>query len=184
MEIVAPGGVLHGSRGRMVTARTITSRLLRISGLKRCYGCKLVLPEDAFVSNRSNRDGLSNACAECNGGRPAPADANAKHARWRAAHPATYRAWAVRNAAKRRARLRGVHVEDVDPRALFERDEGLCGICGDPVDRERFDVDHIVPLAQGGEHSYANTQIAHVFCNRSKGGVLGAAITNAKEAVV
>lgn len=43
--------------------------------------------------------------------------------------------------------------------------------------------DHIVPLAEGGEHSYANVQVAHVFCNRSKGGRLGAAITNAKEAM-
>jgi 5-methylcytosine-specific restriction endonuclease McrA len=30
-------------------------------------------------------------------------------------------------------------------------------------------LDHIVPLARGGEHSYANTQPAHPTCNRRKG---------------
>jgi 5-methylcytosine-specific restriction endonuclease McrA len=33
----------------------------------------------------------------------------------------------------------------------------------------RFHVDHVVPLARGGEHSYANTQPACPPCNMSKG---------------
>jgi 5-methylcytosine-specific restriction endonuclease McrA len=34
---------------------------------------------------------------------------------------------------------------------------------------EAFHVDHKVPLARGGEHSYENVQPAHPFCNGSKG---------------
>jgi 5-methylcytosine-specific restriction endonuclease McrA len=70
---------------------------------------------------------------------------------------------------KRYARKLGVVVEHVDRRILFERDEGVCGICRKPVDRDDFHVDHVIPLARGGEHSYANTQIAHPPCNLAKG---------------
>jgi 5-methylcytosine-specific restriction endonuclease McrA len=70
---------------------------------------------------------------------------------------------------RRRARKLNAFVEDVDPTVLFERDEGLCGICGKPVDLTIAHVDHAIPLARGGEHSYANTQLAHPHCNLSKG---------------
>jgi 5-methylcytosine-specific restriction endonuclease McrA len=46
---------------------------------------------------------------------------------------------------------------------------GRCGICGDLVAFDAMHADHIVPLARGGEHSYANTQAAHPRCNMSKG---------------
>ena len=71
-------------------------------------------------------------------------------------------------AARRRARLLGAFVEDVDRAVVLARYNGLCGICGDAVDPERFDVDHIIPLLVGGEHSYANTQPAHPSCNYRK----------------
>lgn len=68
----------------------------------------------------------------------------------------------------RRARAGGYFVEHVDRLELLDRHHGLCGICGEPVDPARFDVDHVVPIARGGEHSYANTQPAHRRCNQSK----------------
>ena len=68
----------------------------------------------------------------------------------------------------RRARERGQFVEFVDPVKVLEQHDGLCGICGEPVGDD-FHVDHIVPLARGGEHSYANTQPAHPVCNAKKG---------------
>lgn len=183
MEVVAPAGVLHGTRGRRVSARTITNRLLRVSGLKRCVGCKLVLPDDTFASNRANPDGRSKACRDCDGSRLAMrTDGNERHARWRRENRESYLAWGRRNAANRRARLRNAFVESVDAAVLLERDAGICGICGGDVDPEAFDVDHIRPLCQGGEHSYANTRVAHPHCNRSRGGILGAALTNNQEA--
>jgi 5-methylcytosine-specific restriction endonuclease McrA len=30
-------------------------------------------------------------------------------------------------------------------------------------------IDHVIPLARGGEHSYANAQAAHGPCNMRKG---------------
>src|SRR6476660_2116904 len=56
-----------------------------------------------------------------------------------------------------------------------ERDKGICQLCGTPV---RLDVhythplaptrDHIIPLSKGGEHSYANCQLACRDCNTDK----------------
>lgn len=69
---------------------------------------------------------------------------------------------------QRRTRRREGWVESVHPLVVLERDDGVCGICGRDVDPFRFHVDHIVPLSRGGEHSYANCQVAHPSCNRSK----------------
>jgi 5-methylcytosine-specific restriction endonuclease McrA len=78
-----------------------------------------------------------------------------------------------------RARKRGAHVEHVEPFVVLERDDGLCGICGLDVDPQHFDIDHIIPLARGGEHSYRNVQVAHRRCNQRKGArLLGPATTS------
>lgn len=43
-------------------------------------------------------------------------------------------------------------------------------ICKDHVAAsDNWQVDHIIPLSKGGEHSYRNVQLAHAFCNQSKG---------------
>jgi 5-methylcytosine-specific restriction endonuclease McrA len=69
----------------------------------------------------------------------------------------------------RRAQKLAQYVEHVDRLVVLERDDGVCGICSLDVDPLSFHVDHVVPLARGGEHSYANTQIAHPVCNVCKG---------------
>lgn len=71
--------------------------------------------------------------------------------------------------AARRARKRNQFVEPVDPQIVWERDEGVCGLCGKPADYADWHMDHVVPLARGGEHSYANTQVSHPACNLEKG---------------
>jgi 5-methylcytosine-specific restriction endonuclease McrA len=59
---------------------------------------------------------------------------------------------------------------------LRRRDEDTCRICGEPVDFTRqpphpsaATIDHVIPLSRGGEHSYGNTQLAHLRCNTTKG---------------
>jgi len=41
-------------------------------------------------------------------------------------------------------------------RTLWERDAGLCGFCGDPVDLLEMDLDHIIPKADGGSNDDSN----------------------------
>lgn len=86
------------------------------------------------------------------------------------------RARRAKSKALRKTRLKAQHVEDVDRLTVFERDEWTCHICNEPVDQSlRGDdplgpsLDHVVPLAAGGAHSYANTKLAHTGCNRAKG---------------
>ena|SRR5690606_799734 len=79
-------------------------------------------------------------------------------------------------AKKRRALLTSVAVDDVNSHVVYERDNWVCGVCGKPVDRllkwpdpMSASLDHIIPISKGGEHSYANTQLAHLVCNQRKG---------------
>lgn len=75
----------------------------------------------------------------------------------------------------RRAAKRTQFIERVFRSKVFRRDGWRCGICGEPTS-ERWSagdplaptLDHIIPLAKGGEHSYANTQCAHSICNSRK----------------
>ena len=78
---------------------------------------------------------------------------------------------------KERARLRSVRVETVDPFKVFDRDGWRCQICRRKTPRNKRgmihptapELDHIVPLSVGGDHSYRNTQCACRSCNASKG---------------
>jgi hypothetical protein len=50
---------------------------------------------------------------------------------------------------------------------LWERDGGLCGICGQPVDRQAMEIDHITPRWRGGPDRIENLRPAHRVCNRT-----------------
>lgn len=82
-------------------------------------------------------------------------------------HPEKAAEFTARKRAKRAAAPK---VESVNRMKVWERDGGICGICGEVANRDAFHVDHIVPIARGGEHSYANVQVAHPACNLRKGG--------------
>lgn len=89
--------------------------------------------------------------------------------------------WAVEMAESARRRMaelgkRG-RVDIVEPDSIFARDNWLCQICfrpiprlvSSPYDPQRATIDHRLPLAAGGSHTYANLQSAHLGCNSSKG---------------
>lgn len=76
----------------------------------------------------------------------------------------------------RRIRRGDATVESFDPREVYDRDGWACGLCGEPVNPEAKypdpmcpSLDHVIPLVAGGEHSRANTQLAHWYCNVRKG---------------
>lgn len=82
--------------------------------------------------------------------------------------PDLVRALGRDRAARRRARERKAFVEYVDPNLVWQRDSGVCQICGHAADQDDWHLDHIIPISRGGDHSYSNTQVTHPFCNRSK----------------
>lgn len=75
-----------------------------------------------------------------------------------------------------KARKRAATVERVDPVRVFERDRWKCQLCGSRTPKRRRgsyeanapEIDHIVPLALGGSHSYVNVQCACRKCNIAK----------------
>lgn len=59
---------------------------------------------------------------------------------------------------------------------VAERDGWVCGLCDGRItakptwpDPRSLSIDHIVPVSEGGAHSLANVQAAHLGCNISKG---------------
>lgn len=108
-------------------------------------------------------------CPDCRGLRSAEIAAQ-----WRARHPEQAADSAKRGSARRRAAA-AASIEKVSRKAVFERDGWTCQICHDPVDRDAAwpdpkspSLDHIHPLSKGGDHTYANTQLACLRCNIRK----------------
>lgn len=87
--------------------------------------------------------------------------------RWECKNPEKVRQRHRNAQARRRAASRAG--ENLKVEEVLRRSDGLCGICETPVDPSDFHIDHIIPLARGGAHSYANTQAAHPLCNQRKG---------------
>jgi len=66
---------------------------------------------------------------------------------------------------------------------VYERDGGVCYLCGQPCDWDDFIVkdgvivygnnypsrDHVVPKSQGGKNEWQNIRLAHRGCNSRKG---------------
>ena len=181
-------GFVKGEPCKYVAGHSNRKRIkMPQDGMYHCCGCDQVLPVEEFHKSSSRPSGLSPHCRAC---------VNERTARWakenpdrrrlagkiyrkakpevaaraRAKYLKTEKAarLARKHTARRRARKKAQFVEDVDPQVLYERDKGICGICHEPVDPKNFHVDHVHPLAKGGEHSYANTQVAHPACNCAK----------------
>lgn len=73
--------------------------------------------------------------------------------------------------------------KDIELNALFRRDNGVCWLCGEKCDYTDYQtnenghfivgknypsIDHVVPLAKGGLHSWDNVKLAHHYCNTLK----------------
>lgn len=72
--------------------------------------------------------------------------------------------------------------KDITLKKVYKRDNGVCHICGMQCDwnsyhyekgRFRPDefypvLDHVIPVAKGGEHSWENVKLAHWRCNLLK----------------
>ena len=88
-----------------------------------------------------------------------------------------------RHELKRRRKVSTAMVDkDITLEKLYQRDSGYCYICGrrcdwnDKEDRSGTivcgntypSIDHVVPLASGGLHSWENVRLAHRICNSIK----------------
>lgn len=85
---------------------------------------------------------------------------------------------------RERAKRYGVYYDpDVTRMKVIKRDHGICQICGkkcNPKDKswgssgpDYPTLDHIIPLAKGGTHTWDNVQCACAMCNSEKRDLLG-----------
>ena len=86
-----------------------------------------------------------------------------------------------RDSHRHRARKYGSEYDSsVTLKKLIKRDGMRCAICGgmcDWSDRSWTkytgplypSIDHIIPMAKGGPHTWSNVQVAHIICNSEKG---------------
>lgn len=102
----------------------------------------------AMVWNRANRDA-----------------SNARIADWKRRNPDKVLDYQHR----RRARMRAADYEPIDRQRVFDRDNWTCHLCRQPVPHATASVDHLVPIADGGSHTYANVATAHIACNVRRG---------------
>lgn len=77
--------------------------------------------------------------------------------------------------SRRRARVRGAHHERYSRHQVFERDAWRCHICKRKTLRAKVVphprapvIDHLVPLAEGGDDTAANVATACFLCNSIK----------------
>lgn len=89
----------------------------------------------------------------------------------------------TRKEQQRRIKIANALVdEDITLEGLYRRDKGICALCGEVCEWDDYEwrggfkitgnnypsLDHIIPLAKGGEHSWNNIQLAHRICNSLK----------------
>jgi len=134
---------------------------------KTCVRCGLLLPRVEFSRDRSKHDGLNVYCRVCS---------NRYGQILREARRGVALETARRNAndaagvLRYEMRKRNAYVgENFSLDEIYERDNGICGICASLVDRKDASIDHIIPLSRGGKHSRRNVQLAHRTCNSRKG---------------
>lgn len=84
---------------------------------------------------------------------------------------------------RRQRKKKAVVDRDINLASVFERDNGVCYICGNPCDFNDYiikngkrcacgnypSIDHVIPLAKGGLHAWENVRLAHIGCNSRKG---------------
>jgi 5-methylcytosine-specific restriction endonuclease McrA len=134
---------------------------------KNCTKCKEIKALDQFRKKASSKDGLRYWCKPCDNAAskrryladPEKAVANAK--RWSLANPDKRLTINARSNAKQRTGITPEKCAMTD--ALYVMARILSNTC------EPMEIDHIVPLSEGGTHTFENLQILTAKDNRKKG---------------
>jgi 5-methylcytosine-specific restriction endonuclease McrA len=84
----------------------------------------------------------------------------------------------------KRLSLNGKIDYSISLKKLYKRDKGICYICGKQCNLKDIEIteegyyiagedypsiDHVIPIAKGGKHSWNNIKLAHRCCNAVKG---------------
>lgn len=159
---------------------------------KRCTSCDEVKSVEDFGFRSKGRYRRS-ACKPCEAAKTReykmrhPEASAARSKAWAKEHPEYFRQrakdWNAANPGRvlarvmaQRARKAGAPVVEIFTRdEIVCRDVGRCQICGEPVnpnlhfsDHGALNLDHIIPLREGGSHTRENVRVAHMLCNQTR----------------
>ena len=149
--------------------------------MKICKKCDLPKELTEFYRDSSMKDGFKSMCKECKKAYNKTYCAEnseiltARAIAWNRQHWDTHKA---RLSNHRAAKAGAPVIEAVLPTIVFERDGWICQhpkclLHVDPdlqwPDPMSKTLDHTVPLASGGIHTYDNVTLMHAKCNRAKG---------------
>ncbi|MFE7624229.1 HNH endonuclease [Streptomyces sp. NPDC057509] len=174
-------------------ARMRFNKAMREKGVaaKACSKCFVVKGHIGFAVARQETDGRAAYCRACsnvatrrwrkeNPEKQAAAsrrwyvENRSRHAhvvrQWKGANPDTVRASSRISRSIRRARKASTTVTPFTHEDMLRdwEDHDLygCAFCGGPYE----EIEHLVPLSRGGEHSLANIVPSCIECNRGVGG--------------
>ena len=94
------------------------------------------------------------------------------------------RALRLNSGARRRGvngSVRAVELAHILDRSADADGHWLCALCHEPVTLDELSFDHVVALADGGEHAADNLVPAHRKCNEIKGSEKAQSRLNARE---
>lgn len=80
-----------------------------------------------------------------------------------------------RNSRRRGKQMRDKRIKNVSRKdaialpKLAERDGWRCHLCHRPVSKRTWSIDHLIPLSDGGTHTWDNVALAHFRCNSLRG---------------
>ena len=118
-------------------------------------------PENTRKVNRRKQSKYYNSHPEFR------AKAVARAAKWQKENPERSRELRIGVGHRRRARKYATQIGPINYKEVVAVSNGLCGICNGPV-TDKFEYDHIIPLARDGAHTQDNLQVAHPDCNHRK----------------
>jgi 5-methylcytosine-specific restriction endonuclease McrA len=145
--------------------------------MRKCCTCSKVKPLEEFFRDKSKAQGRGYKCKECqiaynreygkgNGFKYQKKSNKVNgHSGWTPYRQAQHE--------KRKRLITESSVDIIDRKAVWERDEGHCQLrlecSGEFVPFLDMHMDHIVPLARGGTHTWDNVQTSCAPCNLVKG---------------
>lgn len=127
-----------------------------MSVTKQCKDCKRELPATKDYFGHTPNGNLRNQCRDCK---------KLYEKKYGKAH---------KDEQANRGEIRserGGHLQltQQEKWTLFTKQKGLCLCCGEKINKtDETEVDHLIPIAQGGANSIANLNLAHKQCNKEK----------------
>ncbi len=126
---------------------------------KQCVGCGRFKHRAQYYKSSSTEDGLNRYCKHC-----------CKVNRGSEAIRKREKTSKLSMRQRHRAHTLGVECDEtITLNKIFQRDEGMCGICKKWVQPRLASMDHVQPLSKYGTHTWDNIQLTHLKCNLQKG---------------